>query len=304
VTILALPALDGRKPLAFLAALGVTRLLTVHDGDDVRVSWDPADGTAHLDTRHRSVDALVDRLVSIAHTVADGGVLPLAPADFPPPGAAPDRLRLTQHELRPYADSRLPQPDPELEAWLTSLVTDLAVDKAGRCAISLMTAPSGKQSMRTMLEKPLALVTRDTLEEALVAWKRHPGVTGEYLDHQVLFDAADSAAGESLERGVPGATWLALMCYPAMRTTAEGPRRVTTGWHRKNRTPDTLRYPLWSAALDLHAVVALLEHPIWRLCVDGRLPKEAAAFTVFSLCQARRRRLPGRTFDGVLAPVS
>lgn len=306
MTVIALPALDGRKPLAFLAALGVTRLLTVHDGDDTRLAWDPADSTARIETRHPSLDVVVDRLLAIAHTAADGGVLPGMPADFPPPGAAPDRLRLPQDELRRYADSLLADgdPDPELEAWLTSLVTDLTVDNAGRCAISLMTAPSGKQSMRTMLEKPLSLVTRNTLEEALTSWKRHPGVTGEYLDHQVLFDAADSGAGASLERGVPGATWLALMSYPALRTTANGSRRITSGWHRKSRAPDTLRYPLWSAALDLHAVVALIEHPIWDLSINSHLPEEASTFTVFSICQARRRRLPGRTFDGVLAPRS
>lgn len=303
MTVLALPALDGRKPLAFLAALGVTRLLTVYDSDDARLSWGPADSTARLETSHPSLDAVVERLLAIAHTAADGGVLPGMPADFPPPGAAPDRLRLPQDELRAYADSRLADPDPEREAWLTSLVTDLTVDNAGRCATSLMTAPSGNQSMRTMLEKPLSLVTRDTLEEALMSWKRYPGVTGEYLDHQVLFDASDSGSGASLERGVPGATWLALMSYPALRTTADGSRRITTGWHHRRRAPDTLRYPLWSAALDLHAVVALLEHPIWELSIDSRIPEEASAFTVFSICQARRRRLPGRNFDGVLAPV-
>jgi hypothetical protein len=60
---------------------------------------------------------------------------------------------------------------------------------------------------------------------------------------------------------------------------------------------------LWSAPLDLTAIMALIEHPIWEACTDGHLPHEARAFTVFSLHRARRRRLPGRTFDGVLAPL-
>lgn len=303
MTRLPLPALDGRKPLAFLAALGLARLLTVHAEEPARLSWEPRDGTAVLETRQDTVEAVVGRLLDIARSIPPGAALPGVPRDLPPPGAAPDKLRLRPADLRSLATQLVPEPNLEAEAWLTSLVTDLSVDDNGRSNISLMAAPSGRQSMRTMLEKSLSLIDETTLREALLGWRRYPGVTGEYLDHQVLFDAADSGTGESNERGVPGATWLALMSYPLLRTTAIGSERITTGWHRTQQRRPMLIYPLWSAALDVQAVVALLGHPLWSGSVDGTLPREASVFTVFSVHRARRRRLPGRTFDGVLTPV-
>jgi hypothetical protein len=156
-----------------------------------------------------------------------------------------------------------------------------------------------------MLYKPLTLV-RDNpvcLAEALLGWRRYPAVTGEYLDHQVLFDAADSSVGKSEERGVPGATWLALMSYPLLRTTSDGTEPITTGWHRIGRRPPVLVYPLWTRPLDRYAVTALLEHPVMRQCVGGEIPEAAEDLSVFVVQRAQRQKIPGRTFAGVLGPV-
>lgn len=302
---LRLPALDGRKALGFLAALGLTRLLEVHDGDTPRLSWTRDGCIAVLQTRYDNVELLADRLGAIAQSIPDKGVLPGVATEMPPPGAAPDRLRVPPIKLRELAMALAPDADAEVEAWLASLVTDLSLDDNGRSDISLMAAPSGKQSMRTMLEKPLAEV-RDNpqcLHEALTGWRRCPGVTGEYLDHQVLFDAADSGAGESEERGVPGATWLALMSYPLFRTTAAGTEPITSGWHRGRRQRPTFVYPLWTAPLGCDGIVALVEHPLWERAVDGELPPQASALSVFAVQRFQRRRIPGRTFAGVLGPV-
>lgn len=302
---LALPALDGRKALGFLAALGLTRLLEVYDDDSPELAWTPESSTAVLHTRHETIDALTDRLARIAQSIPDEGVLPGVPAELPPPGAAPDRLRVSPVELRELATALAPDANPEAEAWLTSLVTDLSCDDKGRCDISLMAAPSGKQSMRTMLEKPLAELRGNPrcLHEALVGWRRYPGITGEYLDHQVLFDAADSGAGQSEERGVPGATWLALMSYPLLRTTAAGTEPITSGWHRRLHQSPTFLYPLWTVPIGCEGIVALLEHPMWEQALDGKLPYGARAFSVFAVHRFQRRRIPGRTFAGVLGPV-
>jgi len=306
MTVLALPALDGRTPLGFLAALGLTRLLDIHTGDVPRLSWSPEDFTAQLHTTRGSIDEVVADLRNIVDNIPSDGVLPGVPVNLPPPGAAPDQLRLSPGALRSLVNKLAPEPDAEIEAWLGSLVTDLSLDEKSRSDISMMAAPSGKQSMRTMLEKPLKLV-RDNpacLDEALLGWRRHPGVSGEYLDHRVLFDGADSGAGKSEERGVPGATWLALMSYPMLRTTALGSEPITTGWHRRpRRQPPLFVYPLWTVPLDRHAVTALLEHPLMQQCVRGELPTAAKVLSVFTVRRAQRRRIPGRTFAGVLGPV-
>lgn len=307
---LPLPALDGRKALGFLAALGVTRLLERFDGEQPRLRWARDTTAAVIHTRHETIDVLAGRLVEIASSIPENGVLPGVPDAFPPPGAAPDGLRLPPEQLGDLAAQLAPVPDPELEAWLASLVTDLSVDDNGRSDISLMAAPSGKQSMRTMLEKPLQFV-RDNpgcIREALLGWRRYPGVTGEYLDHQVLFDAAHSGSGKSEERGVPGATWLALMSYPLLRTTAiltasGNGEPITSGWHRRAKRPPSFVYPLWTEPLVVDAIVALLELPLWDQPFDSALPAEAAALRVFAVHRFQRRRIAGRTFSGVMAPV-
>jgi hypothetical protein len=307
MTALDLPALDGRKPLGFFAAIGLTRLLTVSEADapePPRLSWRLVERSAVLHSRHDSLDAVVDALARVVAAIPADAVLPGGPPGLPPPCTAPDKLRVPPAQLRELASSLSVRTNPEAEAWLASLITDLCLDDKGRADISLMAAPSGGQSMFTMLDKPLALVRGhpEYLREALVGWRRLPGVSGEYLDHQVLYDAADSGDGESDERGVPGATWLAIMAYPLLRTTSAGADPTTTGWHRRNGRQE-LVFPLWSQPLDTYAIVALLEHPLWATALNGKMPAEARALSVFDVNRARRRRIPGRNFAGVLGPT-
>lgn len=324
-----LPGIDGRSALGFLAALGTANLLSTR-GHDVRLSWSPRDATArlHSDT-HADVDAVVAELVEIVAGLSDDVVVPGGPPGLPPPGEAPDKLRLPPAELRIRAEALEDAGDPAVvQAWLTSLVTDLALDTQGRSAHTLFGAFSGKQSMYTMLTKPLALVQQhpEYLREALLAWRRVDRVSGEYLDHRVLFDAADSPLGKSQERGVPGATWLALMAFPLIRTTSvDGARPISTGWYRTGRRV-RLRWALWRDPLDLPAICALWESPLLTRAaraddIRGEVgaPKDELtrrallsgddahqkleALGVFAVARAGRRRIPGRNFAGVLAPV-
>ena len=307
---LPLPALDGRTPLGFLAALGVLRLVDAHTAHTPRLAWSTRDCCAVLHDAHRDVDALVADLTAVVRSVPDQGVLPGLSPDLPPPGEAPDKLRLPRADLRSYAARVTTTDGAAGEAWLASLVTDLSVDDKQRADISLFAAPSGKQSMRTMLEKPLARVRAqpDVLREALVAWRRYPGVSGEYLDHRVLFDAVDAADGKPAERGVPGATWLALMAYPLLLTTATGPEPLTTCWQelrdRSGRRERRMVYPLWSQPLSVDAARAVLTHPVLDRAEPGSPPDAARMLSVFRICHAERRRIPGRTFAGVLTPTT
>lgn len=307
MTGLELPALDGRTPLGFLAGLGVLRLVTEHSGQPARLAWSRQGCTAVLHDAQPDVDTLVGDLTAIVAGIPDDAVLPNMSADFPPPGEAPDRVRLARPAFAEYARHVADADGPAGERWLSALVTDLSVDDKQRVDIGLYTAPSGKQSMRTMLAKPLALVRANpgVLREALMAWRRYPGVSGEYLDHRVLFDAVDAADGKPAERGVPGATWLALMSYPLMGTTALGSEPTTTCWQDFGRRAGRrMVYPLWSAPLDIAATRALLEHPVLGDAEPGPPPAAAELLSVFWVGHAQRRRIPGRTFAGVLTPTT
>jgi hypothetical protein len=304
---LPLPALDGRTPLGFLAALGVLRLVAEHTEHRPRLAWSRQDFTAVLHDAQPDVDTLVADLTAVVRTIPDDGVLPGLRADFPPPGEAPDKLRLTRPAFADYARQVAAHDGIPGERWLGSLVTDLSVDDKHRAGISLFAAPSGKQSMRTMLDKPLTLIRKhpELLGEALVAWRRYPGVSGEYLDHRVLFDAVDAADGKPAERGVPGATWLALMSYPLLRTTASGAQPATTCWQDfGRRVGRRLVYPLWSSPLDVPAVQAVLAHPVLDGAEPGTPPTGARLLSIFWVGHAERRRIAGRTFAGVLTPTT
>ena len=305
MTAIACPALDGREPLGFLAALGTLRLLADHADPEATLHWSTTDASAVLDTAAAETPAaLVAWIVGVIDGIGQRQVIPGAPDDLPPPGEAPDRIRLAPAALRHYV-SNIEGDRRTNHRWIASLVTDLATDDKGRAAISLLAAPSGKQSMRTMLEKPLDLIRRspDRLDEALRNWVRVPGCTGEYLDHRVLFDAADSPDGQSRERGVPGATWLALMAHPLLRTTSlDGRVPVTTGWRRTPAGP-VFEWPLWQPPLTVDAVQVLLEHPAVH-AEDSSARRARQALGIFAIHRAQRRRVSGRNFAGVLTPTT
>ena len=108
-------------------------------------------------------------------------------------------------------------------------------------------------------------------------------------------------------RGVPGATWLALMSYPLWTTTALRRRARTSGWHSvavRRRSIQELRLPLWQDPLGPAGVKALVEHPALDGDLGEPLNQEIRLLGVFHICRARRHQSPGGKSAGILAPVS
>ena len=223
----ALPALDGRDPLGFLTALGTTVLT------GGRLCFDDLDATATLHSRHASIDAIVDTLTEIVHHMDDDALLPGVPPGFPKSkaGSGPDPMRVDRNDFRVLVDQY--RSDPAALAWMTSLVTDLSGDNKNRVTISAFMAPSGQQSIGTYFKTALDLVRRHPahLRHALTGWQRVDGFSGEYLDHRALASAADHPSGRSVESGVPGATWLAIMALPLLRITGIRGRPAATTCH-------------------------------------------------------------------------
>lgn len=306
---IALPALDGRQPLGFLAALGALRLLAENGDPDARVSWSPTTFTAILHTTiAEDARGIAVVLNQVLHDNADTRI-PSMPDNFPPPEPAPDKLRTTPPGLAARVAEWQSRAEPGLVAdWVRALVTDLALDRKGNAETTPLAAPSGKQSFGTMFTKATdaARSRSDSVYEALVGWHRVDKYTGEYLDHLALLDAADAPSGKSSERGVPGATWLALMALPLMPVTADDAgRRRGTGWQYVARA-EVMRWPLWRDQLEVHAARYLLDHPAVALDATGELTHvhraQLGRLGVFAVAVAARVRLPGRNFDGVLTP--
>lgn len=306
-----LPALDGRDPLGFLASLGLLRILA-EDGADVRLSFSEQTATAVLHSRYGSADEVAAALQDVVAQNPDS-MIPGVPAGFPRTKVGTkgsDPMRVSRDEYREHVAAVRRTAGEMALRWQAAIATDLACDKEGKVILTPFFAPSGQQTVRSFFDKPATIVRREPgrLLEALTAWRRVPGVTGEYLDHRVLRSKADHPRGESAEIGVPGATWLAIMALPMLRLTGDGASARSTLWRRMTGGQAVMVWPIWRQRLDLPAVVTLIEHPDITIDVaDGQYITDRAAWSalgVFVVAAATRRPVEGRKSAGVLTPVT
>jgi len=311
---LELPALNGLDPLGFLAALGVLRLLHDEAGMPARLSFDDRTATARLHSPLTSLEALTTTLVKVIDSVPADGVIPGVAAEFPTGknGIGTDPMRVPRTTYRQHTDRILgPQPTPIQQSWLACLITDLAADSDGRAALSLFTAPTGQQSLRSAFHKPITQVRKAPaarIHEALFKWQRIEGYTGENLDHRASRGAADHPSGQGGSAGVPGATWLALMALPVLRLTGDTTRPKGTLWHRPGRRRPIMTWPVWRQALDLFAVRTLLEHPaLAPVDTNGTITVSSAGWEplgVFAVAGATRTAPDGSKSAGFLTPIT
>jgi hypothetical protein len=304
-----IPALDGRSPLGFLAALGLLNLLNDCTEGPVGMSFTPSRGTAVIHSPMASLGNIEEKLKAVVAAAANDTAITGLDPGFPlPPGRGKDPMRHPRDSYRQFA-ADIRRIDPHAaDHWLPHLLTDLAVDREGRAALTPFSAPRSKQNVRSFFGKSLSKVHAEPsrIREALAAWRRIEGVTGEYLDHHVLNSPADNTEGQKeAERGVPGATWLATMALPLLRLTGDGQNVAATLWHRTGRR-FVMIWPLWRQALDTPAVRALIEHP----CLIPVNSAPAVSSTdwdtlgIFGVYGADRQKLPDSSkFAGVLAPI-
>lgn len=321
---LELPALRGDDPLGYLAALGLIRLLDAELSGQARMSFSRSTSCAVLHSPLTTLQEVADQLKGIVMDVDPEGAVPRASSAFPlrpgtrsrsgdqPTGGESDPMRVPREEF-PQLVTLTDLLGNEAMDWLPNLVTDLAVDRNGRAALTPYMAPSGKQNVWTFFRKSYEAVrdNPERLTEALTGWRRIDGFTGEYLDHRVLRSAADHPSGKSTEAGVPGATWLATQALPLLRLTGDGITATATLWHRLGRRT-IMTWPLWHPPLDIHAVRTLIEHPALRPHSSGRSNHTNtfivdrpgyAPLGVFNVQGAERQLIPGRKNAGALAPI-
>jgi hypothetical protein len=305
-TAVELPALDGRKPLGFLAALGLIRTLDSGGTSPLRLSFSRRSATACLHSPLTSVEEIADKLQDLIAR-SPGAAIPGVDPRFPlPAGRGSDPMRRPRDEFASLVEDMRVIDEQAATGWLPYLLTDLAVDSQGRADLTPFCAPSGKQNLRTFFDKPLAAVRSEPslLREALSLWRRIDGFTGEYLDHHVINSAADDPAGQAgSERGVPGATWLATMAVPLLRLAGDGEQIAATMWHRPGRR-HLMIWPLWHQPLDLPAVQVMIEHPSL-IPIDSKPTVRSGsweALGIFAVYGAERQQIHNRKFAGVLAP--
>lgn len=305
-TAIELPALDGRNPLGFLAALGLMRALATEGVEPLHLSFSRHRAAACLHSPLTSAEEIADTLHGAISRSPDAAIPGLDPRFPLPAGRGSDPMRRARNEYPGLIEEVGVIDERAATDWLPNLLTDLAVDSQGRADLTPFCAPSGKQNLRTFFDKPLSAVRSDPsrLREALTRWRRVEGFTGEYLDHHAINSATDDPGGQAgAERGVPGATWLATMALPLLRITGDGERITATLWHRAGRR-QVMIWPLWHHPLDLPAIQVIIEHPVL-IPVDPKPTVRSGqweALGIFAVYGAERQQIHRRKFAGVLAP--
>lgn len=264
---LPLPGLEGTNPLAFLAALGVLRVLTnVTHGNrppwvqsEPRLSWGspthPASAVLHLDSFVASTEVLEYLSAQLMqdvtqHPCCDAMSFMMAAEKY-------DRAKLMV-----LAGARDRQNQAE---WATALFCESALGATSQLMVVRRDYVQGNFESVMKRTKPEHLRRSlfeiwdyaDALDNQSLHWEPSEDRRHAYQWHQASGDPTRKKSG-----GMLGANRLALEAWPLFMSFPAGEDRVSTRGFSGNRANDTRwSWPLWSRPMNLDAVRTLLGLP-------------------------------------------
>lgn len=262
---LVLTGLDGKNPIAFLAALGVLNAVTDKagaEGPAPKLAWRQQGTFLPVLVGGPERDALLEALWEDVQSFR------VEPAiqwlRYRKEGGA------EAHDLKP--------PPKEFVAYLRGLVergagagrrsldfaaafaTDVAVDNNGNTKPTALHFTAGQQEFLSMVTGLIEGVTTLDLEEAVFGpWRYERPLPVLQWDNAASRDYALRASDPSKDKklGVPGADWLAFRGLPFLRVAPVEDAIQTTGckggW--KN---GTFRWPIWTVPLSRPVIGSLL----------------------------------------------
>ncbi len=257
-----LTGLDGRNPLAFLAALGVlnaTTLVARENATAPRLVWRLLGTYTPVLVDGPDQDTLLGILVEDARRLKGEPALELR---YPKKGDG-----AMAHDLKPPPDvlvehlRNLVRTESRLSLdYAAALATDVATDNGGNIKPTAFHFTAGQQEFLAMVTQLRDAVTRDDFQEALFGpWMYAKPLPVLQWDNTTARDYAYRASDPSKEKklGVPGADWLAFRGLPFLRVAPVGDRIATTGCFGGWKT-GSFRWPIWSVPLSRDVVSALL----------------------------------------------
>ncbi len=209
-----------------------------------------------------------------------------------------------------------PRSDDALGHWLqrssaSSLPTDRKLRSAGAIEKNrFLKAGPGTVWVRRTLAGVLDVVDEMNVIEAFEGWRRRDGFLGAYFDHRADLEAATGQGVKApVKRGVPGATFLAIMALPVFPVRTPDPfTSETVGWTATRSVRKGFGWPVWPDPLGLAGVKALVDHPVVRdVIVDRSEPLQGGsrrALDGLGLSAVfRSERTAAGNNDGALAPA-
>lgn len=289
---LLLAGLDGSNPLAFLAALGTLRTLSLAWPDrNVKMAWTQHSGAWRpviRATPQPNADQLLDALCGTLSQLDEmvPSQLRCAGEKASPKNKKGDtkwagKLRFPPDAYREYSQnaasrSSLPhQRDCEFAAvWASPVVTE-TVDKVEVVVRTSFDFTAGNQAFIHMISELIRTCTHENLQQCLF----QPWL---YQDNAISlrWDPIDDTRRYALQAidptnnsknpilGVPGANRLALEALPLFPSVPQQSQLHTTGFDHIDRHT-VWTWPIWNVLLELNTVRSLITHPrIHRARVD------------------------------------
>jgi hypothetical protein len=261
-----LPGLDCQNPLAFLAALGVLRVLT--DDASTRGVSPPRlafsnDALAVL-TTDLDLDAIVTRILEDAGRQESNAALALSytKGGERVPRNHPEAI----HDLKPSKEiarailDECSRASVRQAALAAAWFSELAQDRGGSTKPTAFHFTAGQQAFLEMVETLRSQITANDVREALYGpWLNTSQLPSLSWDATVSRNYALRAGDPSKEKrgSIPAANWLGVIALEFFPVVADGGRLVTTaivgGWK-----DSSFYWPLWSAATTAKAVASLL----------------------------------------------
>jgi len=259
---LLLPALDGRNPASFFAALGVLNALadrTPHSGDDPRLSWKQVGSYRPVLHGVASREALLELLDEDRKSFLTEPALQLKYEREEGSGEEHD-LKARPDQFIAYLDSLVTAGSLRSLDFAAAFATDVATDNNGNTKPTALHFAAGQQQFLAMVETLGKGVGAADFEEALFGpWRYASPLPVLSWDNSSTRDYALRGSDPSKEKlGVPGLDWLAFRGLSFMRVAPNRDCEVITTGCRGFWKTGAFRWPLWTAPLRRAVVRSLL----------------------------------------------
>lgn len=292
---LLLTGMDAQNPLAFLASLGLLRVLD----DDARGAGHERPRLSFVDEgcpvpklwTALSADEVVQRVLDDAAAQADNAALQLA-YDEAGERVAVDHPKAIR-DLKPppeLARSSLEQfasGPPRVARLAAALFSELVQDNNGNTKPTALHFTAGQQEFLAMVDELRRGITAADVREALFGpWLNTSKLPSLSWDASVARLYALRAGDPSKEKrgSIPAANWLgviALELFPvAARNGKLETARVEGGWK-----DSSLTWPVWNVPLTISTIAALL-----RTDTGEWKPKEREAVGIVATFRSRITR--------------
>ncbi|WP_437876864.1 type I-G CRISPR-associated protein, Cas3-extension family [Sorangium sp. So ce513] len=263
---LLLTGLDGKNPLAFLAALGVLNALADRAKDgapEPRLVWRTAGTYRPAIVGGPDRGALLDVLAQDLESFRGEPAIERLRYRKDGDGAEAHDLKPPPSKFAEYLSGLVRDDLRRSLAFAAAFATDVAVDNNGNTKPTALHFTAGQQEFLTMVGELLRGVRVEDLEEALFGpWRYERPLPVLQWDNTSARDYALRASDPSKDKklGVPGADWLAFRGLPFIRVAPVGDRIVTAGCSGEWKT-GTFRWPIWTVPLSRSVVSSVLTSP-------------------------------------------